>query len=158
MLSNSGSRAFLKNEQAAWGKRPCSGNDPLGERFLEDPVRVNALHSTHKGKFSDRFQEAVSADILLKNLLSIHQDEDSSPSWPGCTGPLRSTMPRHRRAAATRAGARPALSQELQFFHCLDDPGLTPSTGLCAVTGPCCIQASAGHPGQLTEAEDCWFP
>ena len=80
--------------------------------------------------------------------------------WPrtGCTGPLMSTMPRHRRAAATRAGARPALSQELQFFHCLDDPGLTPSTGLCAVTGPCCIQASAGHPGQLTEAEDCWFP
>ena len=135
LLSNSGSRAFLKNEQAAWGKRPCSGNDPLGERFLEDPVRVNALHSTHKGKFSDRFQEAVSADILLKNWLSIHQDEDSSPSWPGCTGPLMSTMPRHRRAAATRAGARPALSQELQADHRTSTPRSPPLRYIPAVPG-----------------------
>ena len=59
---------------------------------------------------------------------------------------------------ATRASAHPALSQELQFFHHLDDPGLTPSTGLRGVTGPRRVQASAGHPGQLTEEEDCWFP
>jgi len=76
LLSNSGSRTILKNEQAAWRKCPCSGNDPLEERFLEDPVRVNALHITHKGKFSDRLQEAISSNILLKNWFSIHQDED----------------------------------------------------------------------------------
>lgn len=76
LFSNSGSRTFFKNEQAAWGKCPCFGNDPLEERFLEDPVRVNALHITHKGKCSDRFQEAISSNTLLKNWFSIHQDED----------------------------------------------------------------------------------
>lgn len=158
LFSNSGSRTFFKNEQAAWGKCPCFGNDPLEERFLEDPVRVNALHITHKGKCSDRFQEAISSNTLLKNWFSIHQDEDCLSLLARLSWASQAQCPGHHRAPTRRTSAHPALSQELQFFHRLDDPGLTASTGLRGVTGPCHVQASAGHPGQLTEEEDCWFP
>ena len=160
-LSNSRSRTFFKNEQAAWGKCPCFGNNPLEEHFLEDPVRVNALHITHKGKCSDRFQEAISSNILLKNWFSIHQDEDclsllARLSWASHEHNARGITgfpPRGHEGQCP-----PCALPGAQFFHHLDDPGLTPSTGLRGVTGPRRVQASAGHPGQLTEEEDCWFP
>lgn len=69
----------FENEQVAWGNCPCSGNDPLEECFLQDPVTVNTIHIIHKGKFNDRFQEAISCNILLKNWFRIHRAEDCLP-------------------------------------------------------------------------------